>query len=226
MARFVCPLCVTPQFSTLSKLLRHIRVTHADANSFSIQCTLQGCCRTFRSFKSYQSHIYSHHNTVQSLHLEQSDVPAFENESDDLYSVCSDSEEIEKDAECDSTPGENSVVKSPALVFITCVYYTFTQLQRAAATWILKTRECHRIPFSVMTSIIDDVQSLYKVALAHISDRVQRTLCNSGVDSAIQRSVAAELSDGPYTQVFHGLTTTAQQLTYFKQHFNFVVSSI
>lgn len=40
------------------------------------------------------------------------------------------------------------------------------QLQKAAATWILKTHELHRIPLSVMDSIIQDVQSLYAIALS------------------------------------------------------------
>ena len=78
MANLVCPLCVTPPFGSVAKLLRHIRVTHADADSFIIQCTLQGCCRTFKSFKSYQTHIYRHHNTFQGSRVEQLTTPAAE----------------------------------------------------------------------------------------------------------------------------------------------------
>ena len=61
MVNLVCPLCVTPPFGTVGMLLRHIRITHADSDNFCIQCTLQGCCRTFRSFLSYRTHIYRHH---------------------------------------------------------------------------------------------------------------------------------------------------------------------
>ena len=64
MVNLVCPLCAGPPFSSLAKLLRHVRVTHSDASSFSIQCTLQDCCRTFKSFKSYRRHIYTYHNTM------------------------------------------------------------------------------------------------------------------------------------------------------------------
>ena len=76
MADIVCPLCENPPFSTLPKHLRHIRVTHADAETFNIQCTLQGCCRTFRSFKSYRIHIYRHHKTSQNSVLDVASTPA------------------------------------------------------------------------------------------------------------------------------------------------------
>ena len=53
-----------------------------------------------------------------------------------------------------------------------------------------------------MTSITDDVQSLYDVALAQLGSRIQKVLHDVGVDSEVRRSVAAEISDGRYTQVF------------------------
>ena len=57
----VSPLCASPPFSTLNGLLRHIRVIHTDDTSFNIQCNLQGCSRTF---KTYRTHIYTYHNTT------------------------------------------------------------------------------------------------------------------------------------------------------------------
>lgn len=77
-----------------------------------------------------------------------------------------------------------------------------------------------------MTSITDDVQSLYDVALTQIGSRIQKVLHEAGVDSEVRRSVAAEVSYGPYTQLFSGLTTASQQLAYYKRHFNFVVSPV
>lgn len=96
-------------------------------------------------------------------------------------------------------------------------------LQKAAATWILKTRESHRIPMSVMDSIIQDVQSLYEIALAQLSGGVQRILHDAGVTSSVQDTVAREFTDGVSTHMFTGLSTFSQQMTYFKQHFNLIV---
>lgn len=53
-----------------------------------------------------------------------------------------------------------------------------------------------------MDSIIHDVQSLYEVALAQLSDRVQIALCDAGVNSEVRRSVVDELTDGSYSQIF------------------------
>ena len=121
MANLVCPLCVTPQFSSLAKLLHHIRVTHADANSFNIHCTLQGCCRTFTSFKSYQTHIYRYHNVSQSSCLQSTVSPVEEGNSDFGPAVTSDSEDLDTNASDSAMCDETVDLK-------------------AAATWILKIR--------------------------------------------------------------------------------------
>ena len=60
----LCPLCADVQTATLTQLLSHIRLSHADSPDFLIQCNLQGCKRTFRNFTVYRNHIYSYHDTV------------------------------------------------------------------------------------------------------------------------------------------------------------------
>ena len=83
-----------------------------------------------------------------------------------------------------------------------CFFADTATLQEAAATWIIKTRESHRIPISVMDSIIQDVQSLYEVAL---TQHVQRILHDAGVASSTRATVAKEFTDGTYTHIFTGL---------------------
>ena len=70
----VCPLCSSPPFLSLPKVLRHIHISHADDSSFSVQCNLQGCCQTFRNLKTYETHIYTFHN-ISSMEL-NSDPPS------------------------------------------------------------------------------------------------------------------------------------------------------
>lgn len=97
------------------------------------------------------------------------------------------------------------------------------QIKRAAATWILKTRESHRIPISVMDSMIQDVQSLFDIAVSNLSMHVQATLQSSGVSRGIVESVGSIFDN--CQQVFEGLQTNHQQLSFFRSNFNFVVSS-
>ena len=54
---------------------------------------------------------------------------------------------------------------------------------------ILKTRESHRIPISVMDSIIYDVQSLFEVALCRLNREVRAKLQTSGISQGVVESV-------------------------------------
>lgn len=96
MVNLVCPLCASPLFSTLTKLLRHIHIIHADDTSLSIQCNLQGCSRTFKKFKTYQTHIYTYHNTTSlELTSEQCGLEAMEEHEHDCMNSELDSEGYE-----------------------------------------------------------------------------------------------------------------------------------
>ena len=64
LSMLLYPLCGDVQTATLTQLLSHIRLTHADSPHFLIQCNLQGCKRTFRKFTVYHNHIYLYHDTV------------------------------------------------------------------------------------------------------------------------------------------------------------------
>ena len=54
----------TLRFHSLSLLLTHVRLEHADQPNFQIQCYLQGCQRTFKKFTAYRNHIYQYQDTL------------------------------------------------------------------------------------------------------------------------------------------------------------------
>ena len=58
-----CPLCPLVNFPTVSVLMQHIRLAHADKPDFMLQCNLQGCCRSFRKFTTYRNHMYTFHGS-------------------------------------------------------------------------------------------------------------------------------------------------------------------
>ena len=135
----VCSLCAS-HFPSLSFLLTHIRLVHADQPNFQIQCNMQGCSRTFRKFTVYRNHLYQFHDT-QTLEC----TTITETEDDDSSPLIEDTGEGELiSTEIKSSSG------------ISC-----KSLQTAAARWILKTSECHKIPQSVMDGIITDLDSLF-----------------------------------------------------------------
>ena len=141
----VCPLCSGSQFETVSTFMRHLRLVHADRDGFLLQCGLQGCRRTFRNFFTYRNHVYAYHATgVESV-----------THRDDPANMVTCGADFES--------GNDSDLEEPH-----CDEQPTQALQKAAAVWLLKTREIHRIPLSVMDSITSDVQSLVHVAIGHI----------------------------------------------------------
>jgi hypothetical protein len=98
-------------------------------------------------------------------------------------------------------------------------------MQRAAATWILKLREGHRIPLSVMDAIISDLQSLLHVAHSQLLEAVKLLLRQAGVSSEIAERIRGELVRANPGSIFRGLQMQSQQLQYFRSHFGLVVSN-
>ena len=66
---FACPNCAIPSFQSLKRLLQHIRLSHHDQESFTIQCNFQGCKRTFRNLRTFENHIYSYHHNISTVNV-------------------------------------------------------------------------------------------------------------------------------------------------------------
>ena len=68
MSTFSCPYC-PEEYSAPSEtlLLTYIRRVHANDPNFSIQCSLNGCERTFTNFRTYQNHRLTHRDEVSTV---------------------------------------------------------------------------------------------------------------------------------------------------------------
>lgn len=92
-------------------------------------------------------------------------------------------------------------------------------LKVAAAKWIMRNREGHRIPHSVMESIVAGAQSLYEIALSKIQDRVIGRMKETDIASDIISSVSSVFdSETQYTSIFKGLETTYRQNMFIKDN--------
>ena len=45
-------------------MMTHVRVMHADSPHLMIQCNLQGCKKTFKTFTVNRNHVYCFHNAT------------------------------------------------------------------------------------------------------------------------------------------------------------------
>ncbi len=148
-----CTLCAS-HFHLVSLLLTHIRLVHADQPSFRIQCNLQGCKRTFKKFTVYRNHIYHFHDT-HTLEDSSSNGEVGSGGPENL-SETEDGTTSEVISPDDNTSGQSPTGFS---------HVSPDELKDAAARWVLKTSECHKIPQSTMDDIISDVQSLFSTGL-------------------------------------------------------------
>ena len=96
-------------------------------------------------------------------------------------------------------------------------------LKKAAAKWILSVRKSHRIPQSVMESIVSGAQSLFQLALSGVHNVVKQQL--TSVPPEVAKDVLESLTEkNQFTQPFLGLETTNKQHQFLKKNFRMVVS--
>lgn len=216
MPTLYCPLCSLP-LPTLALYVTHIRLSHADMPGFRICCTQQGCSRSFTNFRTYRNHIYAYHDfnidedSGRTLEHEPGSGGGFHDQESSIGDRFHDQETGSGDDGTDA-----STIQDIA---------TEESLQRAAALWLLKAREKHRLPLSVVDTMIADFQSLYEIAISSCRHQVEAALLEAGISEDTITSVTVHLSEGsPFTNIFRGLQTQQQQLVYFRRHFGLVVS--
>ena len=108
-----------------------------------------------------------------------------------------------------------------------CETITEGGLKKAAARWILRHREAHRIPHAVMESIVSGAKSLYETALMEVRHQVIQAMKDKHATADTVASVSSVFdTQSQYTCVFKGLETTHKQNTFIKDTFYFVVSDM
>ena len=98
------------------------------------------------------------------------------------------------------------------------------ELKFAAAKTILQNQEHHRIPHSVMESIVPRKNSLFQTASSEVQHQV---ICQKQAWTQIS-VLLSTIFDGEaqYTSVFKGLPTTYHQNMFIKENFRCVVCHI
>lgn len=100
------------------------------------------------------------------------------------------------------------------------------QLQESAALWLLKMREMHRLPLSVMDALMEDIESLIHAAISCIKQCTVAKLRDDQASEVLIRSVGDGFSIvGSHLSLFNGLKSQHQQQNFFCTRFNLVVSN-
>ena len=193
---FPCPYC-PEEYSAPSEtlLLTHIRLAHSHDPSFSIQCAINGCSRTFTNFRTYQNHRLTHRDNTT---VTRSDPDGLELDEVDSPS---------------SLPLPVSSTLCP----------TTSEMQSFAAKWILKTRETRNLTRSAMQGVIEDVGELAAFVSQTLQSQTQAVLTSHGITFDSIPGLDA-VFNGPAAKPFDGLYSFHNQLQYCRNHFHLIVS--
>ena len=196
MPPFFCPYCPEDYAAPSEELLfGHIRIVHANDPNFSIQCSFNGCERTFTNFRTWQNH--------RLLHYRSGTI--------DTVSPTDTDEDVVGFPDSDASATH---VSSPSV----------PDMQRFAAQWILKTRETRMLTRSAMQGIIENVDVLVGYVTEGLKSQTQMVLENHGIKpESIIINDLDNVFTGPVTKPFQGLTSFHQQLQYCRSMFNLVV---
>ena len=205
MSSLVCPICPPERTShlkfNLTKFMKHIKLFHSHQPGFFITCGLHGCLRTFKNFRTFQNHVSDYHAGC-----------------DNYVNVEPDSileDPLTDDHDCGD--GYDAAGDSPANQSLT--------LQESTALFLMGLKEKHKLTQVALQGVIEGVTSLMQCHLDSLHTQVCQQLRSADTPDSVIGSLSSLFSEnGTVGQPFTGLETQHQQLKFYRDHFNLIVS--
>jgi len=191
-----CPFCNEFRALSFKQLLPHIRIVNATKPGFSITCGVQEHQRTFQNTKSYDNHISQHmlagnypsYASMMSSNEQGSQL--YENQfsnsclEESVVSVEPEHSNEDDLSTNDDIENRHMQINKHALHQQHPSVHPAAHFKSQAALWVLKTKECHKLTTSTMTSIIEDVTAFNQIILSKIEIAVNSALENAGIPSS------------------------------------------
>ena len=218
-----CPLCTDFSVPTFQLLLHHISRVHANSPDFNMPCGVETngnrCETTFTNFHAYKRHLRKKHrwrlcdgtdsNTSGDL-SEDEDENGFALDHDDT-AAASDSAMYDRDVGNEDSVTSTEEEKN-----------SFT---KETAMWILKLKEGRKLTQSTTEEILSDVTELCTDVVCRLGHDILKVLESAGVNASDIPGLHHLLSEtSPYSTPFSNLKSQFLQLSYYRNHLNFVVS--
>ena len=99
-----------------------------------------------------------------------------------------------------------------------------TTPKHAAALFLLKAKEGHRVSQSALDGLIGDFSELLLATVSSVGNAVRECIKDSGIDPVTMTKVDSIFSNQKYQMPFKGLQTAYMQQKYYAEFFNLVVS--
>ena len=196
-----CWLCYKVAAPTLKGIVKHMGNIHSHESNFFVKCGINSCTRSYTKFYSFKKHLYrKHRRELGCSALSRSIEPRIEDEEIYHYNDY-DNETVSPESECETTEYHNKT---------------------AAALFLLKTKEIHKVSQTALDGIIQDISSFIEVITKSMERDIRHCLENN---SSI--SVDSSLSDVflKYTSLnpFQGLHSKYLQEKYYHDFFGLLV---
>ena len=194
---YICSYCVDGDYCAPSEvlLLKHIRIVHSRDPNFSIECSSEGCSRTFSNFRTFQNHRRTCYTAPLSEH------------------VVDDIEQLHTASSSASVSAGSSRIPS----------FTAAEMKLHSAKWLLKTSETRSLTRTASIGIVHDVADLIEFIMQLLKERACDVLKSKGVNDATINEVES-LFTGYLIRPFEGLASFHQQLQFFRERLGFIVS--
>lgn len=100
---------------------------------------------------------------------------------------------------------------------------TSKDIKLYSAKWLLKTSETRSLTRTASVGIVEDVSSLIEVILNGLKSDIKGVLASNQVDNSVILKTE-ELFKSSACIPYEGLCTFYQQMQYYKENFNLIVS--
>ena len=95
-------------------------------------------------------------------------------------------------------------------------------VKRNIALWLLKSSEVHKIPESVINTVVTDVNDLFTFIMESLNSKVISTLLAASSINEAKQMIPQHFCQS--YNLFQGFQTQATRISYFKNNLHLVVS--
>jgi len=204
-SRFSCSICDSFASLNYSAVVRHIGSVHAWEPRFKITCGIEGCIRTYTSYRRYREHITNKHGDL-------------------LIDDAMDTGEVQEDYQHVHGSDEEMMVNP----FDDSTVYNDVQTDCGRhklynkALFLLKL-SAERLSQVAINSLIGDVSTLLEEETLSLKKDVVQCMQEGHASNELISRVNEQFSKKIAATPFEGLHTSYLQKKYYNDHFYLVV---
>ena len=201
-SRFNCSICHSFASLDYASVVRHIGSVHAWEPRFKVTCGIDGCMRTYTSYRRYRAHIVNKHS--EHMSDERVDTEEGLDHETDMYGI------EEMDSVSFDDPVTEVSIERPKLY--------------NKALFLLKIKEERRLSQLAVNGLIGDISTLLEEEILSLKTNVIKCMHEEHASTELITKINKQFSEKLAVPPFEGLQSAYLQKKYFTDNFHLVVS--